>query len=133
MDAPIISGIYRVIHEGADPKAVTVEVNFSTCWHAFVPYGSQIANQLHSATVFLQHRCQDSTASLGLHHLESSENVVQNNHVLCMIQLAHGGCRSCRGSCALRLMMRLRLPPLFAAEHVVERRRRVHFETTVEV
>lgn len=26
VDAPIIEGIYRVIHEGADPKAVCIEV-----------------------------------------------------------------------------------------------------------
>ncbi len=26
VDAPIIEGIYRVIHEGADPKAVTLQV-----------------------------------------------------------------------------------------------------------
>jgi hypothetical protein len=26
VDAPIIEGIYRVIHEGADPKAVSIEV-----------------------------------------------------------------------------------------------------------
>lgn len=29
VDAPIIEGIHRVIHEGADPKAVCIEVR---CW-----------------------------------------------------------------------------------------------------
>jgi hypothetical protein len=30
VDAPIIEGIYRVIHEGADPKAVCIEVRTNT-------------------------------------------------------------------------------------------------------
>ena len=33
VDAPIIEGIYRVIHEGADPKAVSIEVGRSMGRH----------------------------------------------------------------------------------------------------
>jgi len=61
VDAPIIEGIYRVIHEGADPKAVTLQVRNAVVNRAPF-YASRVEEALYPASMDLGVLCRRGPA-----------------------------------------------------------------------
>jgi hypothetical protein len=76
VDAPIIEGIYRVIHEGADPKAVSIEV-----WR-LGPECAQYSVDILLLSPWLAHHELSSTPYRSVDILQSEQCVVVHQVML---------------------------------------------------